>query len=149
MVDTKRVRLDSPFPLAYNQASLADVGEAVRPKQQRFVQEYLIDLNATQAYLRAGYSVSKRVAAANASELLTKPNVAAAVAAGRLALAEVTGWTQRRVIEELETNMKAGRAEDLASSNKAIELIGKHLGMWPAGAGVQVNGDRVLVVFDV
>ena len=41
------------------------------PKQQRFCDEYLIDLNATQAAIRAGYS--KRTAQAIGAENLTKP----------------------------------------------------------------------------
>lgn len=42
---------------------------ALRAKQQRFVDEYLIDLNATQAVIRAGYS--PRAADQQASRLLT------------------------------------------------------------------------------
>ncbi len=45
------------------------------PKQQRFCDEYLVDYNATQAAIRAGYSKSS--ATAQASSLLTKPNVTA------------------------------------------------------------------------
>lgn len=47
------------------------------PKQQRFVEEYLIDLNATQAAIRAGYS--ERTAAAIGAENLIKPNIAKAI----------------------------------------------------------------------
>lgn len=43
-------------------------------KQQRFCEEYLIDLNATQAAIRAGYS--EKTAKEIASENLTKPNIA-------------------------------------------------------------------------
>lgn len=43
-------------------------------KQQRFVDEYLIDLNATQAAIRAGYS--EKTAKEIGSENLTKPNIA-------------------------------------------------------------------------
>ncbi|WP_033134156.1 MULTISPECIES: terminase small subunit [unclassified Acinetobacter] len=48
------------------------------PKQQRFVEEYLIDLNATQAAIRAGYS--ENTAKEIGSENLTKPNIAKAIA---------------------------------------------------------------------
>ena len=42
-------------------------------KQTRFIEEYLIDLNATQAAIRAGYSVdsAKEIGCEN----LTKPNI--------------------------------------------------------------------------
>jgi phage terminase small subunit len=46
-------------------------------KQQRFVDEYLIDLNATQAAIRAGYS--EDAARSIGSENLTKPDIAAAI----------------------------------------------------------------------
>ena len=47
-------------------------------RQRFFVDEYLIDLNATQAAIRAGYS--KRTARFIGCENLTKPNIAAAIA---------------------------------------------------------------------
>lgn len=48
---------------------------SLTPKQQRFCDEYLIDLNATQAAIRAGYS--KKTAGAIATENLQKPNLKA------------------------------------------------------------------------
>ena len=51
------------------------------PKQARFVSEYLIDLNATQAAIRAGYS--PKTAQEQSSRLLSKPIVASAVQAGQ------------------------------------------------------------------
>ncbi len=44
-------------------------------RQKLFINEYLVDLNATQAYLRAGYKVSEPVARANAAKMLTKSNI--------------------------------------------------------------------------
>jgi phage terminase small subunit len=70
------------------------------PKQQRFVQEYLVDLNATQAAIRAGYS--PRTARSVGSENLTKPDIAAAIAAAGAQLAARTGITAERVLAELE-----------------------------------------------
>lgn len=69
-------------------------------KQQRFVTEYLVDLNATQAAIRAGYS--EKTARSIGHELLTKPDVEAAVAAGRAKLSEKTGITAERVLAEIE-----------------------------------------------
>jgi phage terminase small subunit len=54
---------------------------ALRPKQQRFVSEYLKDLNATQAAIRAGYPEAS--ARQVGSENLSKPDIAAAIAAGQ------------------------------------------------------------------
>lgn len=47
--------------------------ENLTPKQERFCQEYLIDLNATQAAIRAGYA--EKTARNIACENLTKPNI--------------------------------------------------------------------------
>ena len=71
----------------------------LNPKQQRFVDEYLVDLNASQAAIRAGYSV--KTARAIGCELLTKPDISAAVAAGQAKLSEKTGITAERVLQEL------------------------------------------------
>ena len=68
------------------------------PKQERFVEEYLVDLNARQAAIRAGYS--EHTATEQASRLLTIVKVQEAVAAGRKKLAEKAGVTQERVLKE-------------------------------------------------
>lgn len=68
-------------------------------KQQRFVDEYLIDLNATQAAIRAGYS--EKTAYSIGEENLKKPDVKAAIAVAREKLQERTEVTQDRVINEL------------------------------------------------
>ncbi|WP_375183503.1 terminase small subunit, partial [Marinobacter sp.] len=58
------------------------------PRQQRFVDEYLIDLNATQAATRAGYSA--KTAASQGERLLRNVDVAAAIAAAKKARTERT-----------------------------------------------------------
>lgn len=119
------------------------------PRQARFVREYLIDRNATQAYLRAGYRVSASVARRAASRLLTNVDVRAAVAEGERILAETAGWTQRRVLEALEHNLEGARTDqDWRAANEAIVKIGQHIGMWPE-RGVQIAGEKVQVIFDV
>lgn len=67
-------------------------------KQQRFVEEYLVDLNATQAAIRAGYSA--QTASEIGYENLSKPQIAEAIAAARVALAANTGVSQERIIAE-------------------------------------------------
>jgi len=69
------------------------------PKQARFVAEYLIDLNATQAAIRAGYSA--RTAASQGARLLKHGGVARAVQAAQQARALRTEITQDRVLQEL------------------------------------------------
>ncbi len=72
---------------------------ALTDKQKRFVEEYLIDLNATQAAIRAGYS--EKTARAIACENLTKLDVQNAISESMKTRSERTKVTQDRVIEEL------------------------------------------------
>lgn len=69
------------------------------PKQQQFVREYLIDLNATQAAIRAGYA--KRSAGQQADDLLKNPEIAAAVQQGMDRRAKRTDITADRVLTEI------------------------------------------------
>ena len=71
---------------------------SLTPKQIRFVDEYLIDLNATKAAIRAGYSTNR--ANAMGHENLTKPDIAAAIEAAMKARSERTEITQDRVLAE-------------------------------------------------
>lgn len=68
------------------------------PKQQRFVDEFLIDLNATQAYIRAGYS--PKSADSNAATLKGNQRVAEAISRAMAELAKRTGVNQERIIRE-------------------------------------------------
>ena len=74
----------------------------LRGKQQRFVDEYLVDLNGAQAYIRAGYKVKDDdVAAVMASRLLRNDKVKKAIAIGEAEIAERTKITQDMVMKEL------------------------------------------------
>lgn len=68
------------------------------PKQARFVAEYLVDLNATQAAIRAGYSA--KTANEQGSRLLANASVAQAVSEGKARQLEQADLTAARVLEE-------------------------------------------------
>ena len=70
---------------------------ALTDKQRRFVDEYLIDLNATQAAIRAGYS--KKTARQAGAENLSKPVIAEAIAAGKSELSRRAEITADMVLE--------------------------------------------------
>ncbi len=108
-------------------------------KQAAFVAEYLIDLNATQAAIRAGYSVN--TARAISSEILAKPDIQAEIAAAMKARAERTEITQDKVLADVEKikldamRSKIGKdgTEEMINHTaalKACELQGRHLKMW-------------------
>lgn len=69
------------------------------PKQQRFANEYLIDLNATQAAIRAGYS--PKWAGTNADKLLKNTKIRAYIDERMAEHSRRTGVTQERIIREL------------------------------------------------
>jgi phage terminase small subunit len=71
-------------------------------KQKRFCEEYIIDLNATAAYGRAGYAVAKDVTAAkNGHKLLKNTDIQAYIAYLQALRSKRTEVTADRIIEEL------------------------------------------------
>lgn len=68
-------------------------------KQKRFVEEYLIDLNATQAAIRAGYKPD--TAGSTGSENLKKPEIKAAIDRAMAERSKRTGINQDRILMEL------------------------------------------------
>ena len=138
-------------------------------KQKRFVEEYLIDLNATQAAIRAGYSPNS--ARDIGSENLTKPHIRARVEEALAERSKRTGINADRVVRELariafvnaadvinfdSATLSENASEDdtaaiasvkvktiptdagegvereirMCDKLKALELLGKHLGMF-------------------
>lgn len=69
------------------------------PKQARFVEEYLTDLNATQAAIRAGYS--QKMAGRIGFQLLEKTGIQTAIQASQLERSARTGITADRVVQEI------------------------------------------------
>src|SRR5450432_973264 len=96
-------------------------------KQLRFVEEFLIDCNATAAYKRAGYKVTSDAAAqAAASRLLANPKVAAAIEAAKKARSDRTEVTIDFVVRETLANYRrCVEAEEFAAANKSLELLGR------------------------
>ena len=109
------------------------------PKQSAFVEEYLIDLNATQAAIRAGYSA--KTAEWIGPQLLGKAHVSAAIAKRMEDRSKRTEITQDRVLTDIELIKQDAmrKAYDKngneaminhTSALKACELQGRHLQMW-------------------
>jgi phage terminase small subunit len=76
--------------------------QTLTPLQRRFAEEYIVDLNGSAAYLRAGYRAkSDNIAAVGASNLLRNTNVASYVQELRSQRSHSTGITAERVLQEL------------------------------------------------
>ena len=118
-------------------------------KQQCFVEEYLIDLNATQAAIRAGYS--KKTAEVQGYQLLQKTLVRAAIDKAMAERSERAHVDQDMVIEGLlkEAQFHGDGASHSARVG-AWGHLGKHLGMFldrheHSGPGVGLVSFRMFV----
>lgn len=116
----------------------------INPKRAAFVREYLKDHNAAQAAIRAGYS--QKTARQIGSQLLTNLNVRQALAEAEARIAEKAetsqAWVLSRLRENVERSMQVVPVYDRdgnetgqyqyegAVANRALELIGKHRGMF-------------------
>ncbi len=90
------------------------------PKQTLFVQEYLVDANATQAAIRAGYSA--RTARKIGTENLSKPVISEAIDKAMIERAARTGITADRVVQEL-ANLAFFDPADIYTSDGALKPI--------------------------
>lgn len=106
-------------------------------KQKRFCEEYLVDLNATQAAIRAGYS---QKTAKDASKWINetapkKPHLKSFIDELKKQRSERTNISADTVLEELKKIALSENVEITARDKmKALELLGKHLGLFSSGA---------------
>lgn len=145
---------------------------ALNAKQQRFVDEYLIDLNATAAYKRAGYVATGHSAEANANRLLSNAEVAQKIQDAIEKRSEETGIDAKYVLTTIfETIERCKQAKPVTYKNgdpvmvetpdgeivpaysfdagavlKGAELLGKHLKMFTDKTEVSGPNGASLVV---
>lgn len=109
-------------------------------KQRLFVHEYLIDMNATQAAIRAGYSSKPESASAIGTENLSKPLIKAAIAKAMESRIEETqidaNWLLKRLAEEVEADVA-----DLYGENGGMKPVHQWPEIWRKGlvAGLDVH----------
>src|SRR5215212_7638997 len=105
-------------------------GTALTPKQQRFVAEYLIDLNGTQAAIRAGYAQAG--ASVEAHRLLRNAKIAAAI---DQEMARNPGVTRVRIVDELArigfaNAQEAGDGIKVGDRLTALDKLGRATGLF-------------------
>lgn len=99
------------------------------PKQVMFCKEYIVDLNGTQAAIRAGYS--EKTAAEQSSRLLTNVRIQSYVQSllnKRIKKVELTA--EDVLLDILDTRKTAKEQDKLNERIKCNELLGKHLKMF-------------------
>lgn len=125
------------------------------PKQQRFIDEYLIDLNATQAAIRAGYS--EKTAYSMGSRLLKNVEIQARLHA-RTEEEESKLIAKQVEVRKLLTRMLRGEEMDTVVSEgfrvtvpvaardriRAAELLGKTYGMFTDNVVAEVSIPRII-----
>lgn len=98
----------------------------LNPKQEKFIDEYLIDLNATQAAIRAGYS--QKTAQEQASRLLSNVIISDEIKRRRETTSNKLNITRESIIEDLINIKNNQMAEAPFAAIKAIEVINKMMG---------------------
>ena len=119
-------------------------------KQSRFVREFLVDLNATQAAIRAGYS--EKTARQAGSRLLTNADIQAEVQRLARERQQNVELTAEKVLEVLMRIAFAPIAqEDIKPSDalRALELLAKHLNLLTERAHVASDSDFIAMVQQV
>lgn len=102
---------------------------ALTDKQKRFCEEYVVDLNGTQAAIRAGYS--EKGARVNAAKLLTKTNIQERISRLKEQRSEETGVTAEWVVQEIKKQYDiAVGYDDSPNALKALNMLGKHAGIY-------------------
>ena len=102
-------------------------------KQESFCQHYIVDLNATQAAIRAGYS--KKTASEIGFENLRKPQLQLRIAQLQKKRQEEVKISQEMVIKNIvEDRASAINVDQYSVAMKGNELLGKHLGMFGESA---------------
>ena len=97
-------------------------------KQKRFCEEILVDNNATQAAIRAGYS--QRSASSIGNENLKKPKIQKYISELKEARKLRTQVTADRILQELATMAFAKKGVKTGHKLKALGMLGKHVGIF-------------------
>lgn len=117
-------------------------------RQARFIEEYLISLNATDAAKRAGYS--EKTAYSIGQRLIKMKEIQEAISRSMIERSERTALTQDYVIDnlrEIVTRCMNAKSFDARSAIRALELLGRHIGMFDYKLQVQKSESQDRYIF--
>ncbi|MDF4185947.1 terminase small subunit [Ligilactobacillus salivarius] len=134
---------------------MSSITQKLTQKQQRFVDEYIISGNATQAAIKAGYS--KKTARFVGAENLTKPNIKVELEKRNDEIKSQKTMDMQEVMERLAAIARGETVEQQVTNKgrvvevepktsdqiRAMELIGKRYGAWTdkkeVTGGLEIN----------
>lgn len=117
-------------------------------RQERFIEEYLLDFNGAAAARRAGFC--ERSAASYASRILKEPEVRKVLQEKMARRAQQMQLRQDTVLQEIRNvafasgSDASGAAVKMTSKLKALELLGKHLGLFEGNGGTQTEPVQIM-----
>ncbi len=114
-------------------------------KQQRFCEEYMIDLNASQAYVRAGYC--SKTPNIHAKQLITNSNIQQKINELKLKASDKFEIRLEDVLKRIEGHALDGESEQ--TQIKAEDMLMKHLGGYDLNNKLELTGDGLINKIEV
>ena len=151
MQKQKRIKVSQKSLRAIESGDLQSVIDSLSERQRLFCSEYLVDLNATQAVLRAGYNTEypNRIA----FQLMENPAVRVAIDALRVERKMHSDITKDTVLEGIQRAIAlAESSNNTGAMLRGYELLARHLGMFierteisgPDGEAIQIQKSKEL-----
>lgn len=125
----KRTAMSQKSKRAIDSGSVQEVVDSLSIRQKQFCEEYLVDLNATQAVMRSGYKTKypNRIA----FQLMENPAVRIAIDGLRAERSKGTDVTKDFVLRGIQKAIRmAEESENLNALLRGHELLARHLGMF-------------------
>ncbi|MFI4940295.1 MAG: terminase small subunit [Burkholderiales bacterium] len=125
-------------------AQQAAANKPLTPKRQRFVEEYLTDMNASAAYQRAGYQAKGRSGSNAASRLLREPAVAQRIQQAMEKRSKELGIDARYVLIAIKATIeRCSQAEPVMAYDKEVKAM-VATGEYKFDAGAVLKGAELL-----
>lgn len=121
---------------------------ALTDKQRNFVNEYMKDMNASAAYLRAGYQCTEEAARRAGSRLLSNVDIQSEIGQRTDKMQQESGMSVQWVLEKYKKIIERNEDTDPSVAKGALDSVAKHYGMFKDKVEVSgEGGGPVQVVF--
>lgn len=119
---------------------------ALTDRQRNFVNEYMKDMNASAAYLRAGYQCTEEAARRAGSRLLSNVDIQDEIGRRTDKMQEESGMSVQWVLEKYKKIIERNEDVDPAVAKGALDSVAKHYGMFKDKVEVTGAGGGALQV---